>query len=146
VQPPLLPAPSEEDRLAYDIWAMGLSPDDHPMRYRREALRAGGVLSAAELATADAGRRVLVGGVVTHRQRPSTASGSTFLNLEDETGMVNVIVSAGVWRRHRRVAREAQGMVVRGILERSPEGVVNIAADQLQLRELSVAMKSRDFP
>ena len=145
VQPPLLPAPSEEDRLAYDIWAMGLSPDDHPMRYRREALREGGVLSAAELGGAASGSRVFVGGVVTHRQRPTTASGITFLNLEDETGMVNVIVSAGVWKRYRRIAREAQGMVVRGILERSPEGVVNIAADQLQQLRLPVEMKSRDF-
>ncbi|AYG04837.1 error-prone DNA polymerase [Gryllotalpicola protaetiae] len=145
VQPPLLPAPSEADRLAYDIWAMGLSPDDHPMRYRRAVLRAGGVLSAAELGSAESGSRVFVGGVVTHRQRPTTASGITFLNLEDETGMVNVIVSTGVWKRHRRVAREAQGMVVRGILERSPEGVVNIAADRLQLLQLPVEMKSRDF-
>ncbi|MCL2515957.1 MAG: error-prone DNA polymerase [Microbacteriaceae bacterium] len=145
VQPPLLPAPNDEDRLAYDIWALGLSPDDHPVRHRREALRASGVLSAAELPTREAGSRVRVGGVVTHRQRPGTASGITFLNLEDETGMVNVIVSEGVWKRYRRIAREAQGMVVRGILERSPEGVVNISADELRLLQLPVAVRSRDF-
>ncbi len=58
-----------------------------------------------------------VGGVVTHRQRPATARGVTFLNLEDETGMVNVIVEEVVWQRHRRVARESGGLLIRGMLE-----------------------------
>ena len=65
-----------------------------------------GVLTASALRTAEAGRRVLVGGVVTHWQRPATAGGTTFLNLEDETGMVNVICSRGVWTHYRRVARD----------------------------------------
>ena len=59
------------------------------------------------LAACEPGSRVLVGGVVTHRQRPATAGGTTFLNLEDETGLVNVIVSVGCWTRYRRVARTA---------------------------------------
>ena len=73
-----------------------------------------------------------VGGVVTHRQRPATAGGITFVNLEDETGMVNVICSQGVWARHRRVARAAAALLVRGRLERSDEGVVNMLADRLR--------------
>jgi error-prone DNA polymerase len=62
---------------------------------------------------------VLVGGVVTHRQRPATASGITFLNLEDETGLINVVVSRGCWTHHRHVALTAPAMVVRGRLEAS---------------------------
>jgi error-prone DNA polymerase len=87
---------------------------------------------------------VLVGGIVTHRQRPATAGGITFINLEDETGMLNVVCSPGLWQRHRRVARSASAMLVRGRLERV-DGVVNLAADQLAVLTLPVRSRSRDF-
>jgi error-prone DNA polymerase len=86
-----------------------------------------------------------VAGVVTHRQRPATASGITFLNLEDETGLLNVICSVGVWGRYRRVAREAAAMVVRGILERSEEGIVNVVADRFENLPLKARTTSRNF-
>jgi error-prone DNA polymerase len=86
-----------------------------------------------------------VGGVVTHRQRPHTASGMTFLNLEDETGILNVIASKGVWARYRRVARESPALIVRGILERSPEGIVNLVADRFEELRMPVRTSSRDF-
>ena len=92
----------------------------------------------------DDGSRVLVGGVVTHRQRPATASGITFLNLEDETGLVNVICSKVVWARHRRVARESAALVIRGMLERV-DGVTNVVAERIDKLELSVRSTSRDF-
>ena len=59
-----------------------------------------------------------------------TAQGTTFLNLEDETGLINVVVSKGCWARFRRVAREAPAMTIRGRLERS-EGVINLVAEHL---------------
>jgi DNA polymerase III alpha subunit len=65
------------------------------------------------------GTRVWVGGIVTHRQRPQTAGGTTFINLEDETGLVNVIVSKGAWARYRQVARGASALLIRGTLERT---------------------------
>jgi error-prone DNA polymerase len=145
VQPPLLPILSPAEQVVYDLWSTGVAPGDHPIRHVREALAGGGVLSAVDLMTAEPGRRVQVGGVVTHRQRPATASGITFLNLEDETGLVNVIVSVGVWQKYRRTAREAPAMVVRGMLERSPEGVVSIVADKLERLPLAAKTKSRDF-
>ena len=103
------------------------------------------MLSSAQLATAESGRRVEVGGVVTHRQRPATASGITFLNLEDETGLTNVICSVGVWNRYRRVARDAPALIVRGMLERSAEGVTNILADRFEPLALVTPHRSRDF-
>ena len=133
------------DRVAADLWATGISPDDHPVAHVRTELAERGVLSFAALKRAESGRRVEVGGVVTHRQRPATASGITFLNLEDETGMVNVIASVGVWQRYRRVAREAPAMIVRGILERSPEGVINIVADRFERLPIGAKHTSRDF-
>jgi error-prone DNA polymerase len=90
-------------------------------------------------------RRVLVGGLVTHRQRPATARGVTFVNLEDESGMLNVTCSEGLWARYRSVALGSAALLVRGRLERSPEGVLNLVADRLQRLPLKVAVKSRDF-
>jgi len=145
VQPPLFSMPSEQEQLVSDLWATGISPADHAIRHVRSSLSARGVLSAADLATAESGRRIEVGGVVTHRQRPATASGITFVNLEDETGLVNVICSVGVWNRYRRVAREAPAMIVRGVLERSPEGVVNLLADRLEALFIAPKVTSRDF-
>ncbi len=145
VQPPLFSMPSEVEELVSDMWATGMSVDNHPVRYLREQLAVRGVLTAADLATAEPGRRIEVGGVVTHRQRPATASGITFLNLEDETGLVNVICGVGVWNRYRRITRDAPAMVIRGILERSTEGVTNLLADRFELLEMTPQVKSRDF-
>ena len=145
VQPPLFTMPSEAEQLTSDLWATGISPRDHPIRHLRHELDARGVHSALALTTAESGRRIEVGGVITHRQRPATASGITFMNLEDETGLVNVICSVGVWNRYRRVARDASAMVIRGVLERSPEGVLNVLADRLEVLPLIVRTVSRDF-
>ena len=145
VQPPLFDLPTAAETLVSDLWATGISPADHPIRHVRPALARRGVLSSAQLKVAESGRRVEVGGVVTHRQRPATASGITFINLEDETGLVNVICSVGVWQRYRRIAREAPAMVVRGILERSQEGVTNLLADRFEVLSITPRVSSRDF-
>lgn len=145
IQPPLMPELSDIDKVGSDLWSTGITPDDHPVRHARARLKRRGALTAVDLKTAESGRRVEVGGVVTHRQRPATASGITFMNLEDETGLVNVICSVGVWQRHRRVAREASSVIVRGVLERSSEGVVNIVADRIEVLQLKATTKSRDF-
>jgi error-prone DNA polymerase len=145
VQPPLFSDPTAFETLSADLWATGISPDDHPVRHLRPGLSGRGVLSAEQLRTAESGRRIEVAGLVTHRQRPATASGITFMNLEDETGLVNVICGAGFWARHRRVARDEPAVIVRGILERSTEGVVNVLADAIEPLRAGVAHRSRDF-
>ena len=145
VQPPLFADQSGYERLAADLWATGVSTDDHPMAHLRDALIERGVLTSQQLRTHESGRRIEVAGVVTHRQRPATASGITFLNLEDEHGLVNVICSAGVWGRYRRVARDSPALIVRGILERSPEGVANVLADAFEDLRTGLAHRSRDF-
>ncbi len=145
VQPPLLPLLSPAEQVVYDLWATGISTDDHPIRHAREKLTARGALRVDQLAEHEAGRRIEVGGVVTHRQRPATAGGITFINLEDETGTLNVIAGIGVWNRYRRIARESPALVVRGILERSPEGVINLIADRFEPLTVGARMNSRDF-
>ncbi|HEY6801222.1 MAG TPA: error-prone DNA polymerase, partial [Agromyces sp.] len=79
VQPPLLPMLSPAEQVVYDLWATGISPDDHPIRHIREQLDERGAIRIDLLQQAESGRRIEVGGVVTHRQRPATASGITFL-------------------------------------------------------------------
>jgi error-prone DNA polymerase len=145
LQPPLLPILSAAEQVVYDLWATGISPDDHPVRHVREQLDRRGALAVSAMQTAESGRRVEVGGVVTHRQRPGTAGGITFLNIEDETGTLNVIASVGVWTRYRRIARESPALIVRGILERTEEGVVNLLADRFETLGVSAAQRSRDF-
>ncbi|HEV2918116.1 MAG TPA: OB-fold nucleic acid binding domain-containing protein, partial [Actinomycetota bacterium] len=144
VEAPRLPGMSPVELGAADLWATGLSGDSHPVQFARERLDALGAVAAEGLAGVPPGTRVLVGGVVTHRQRPATAGGTTFLNLEDETGLVNVICSRGVWARYRRVGRTAAALLVRGRLERA-EGVINVVADQLRPLPLAAATRSRDF-
>jgi error-prone DNA polymerase len=141
---PTLPVMSDVEVTVADLWATAITTDGYPTRHVRDRLDELGVLTASALRTAEAGRRVLVGGVVTHWQRPATAGGTTFLNLEDETGMVNVICSRGVWIHYRRVARTAAALLVRGRLERE-QGVVNVVAERFERLPLAVRRTSRDF-
>jgi error-prone DNA polymerase len=143
-QAPTLPGMSPFELGMADLWATGLSGDSFPTQFVRDRLDALGVVPAAGLTAVAPGSRVLVGGLVTHRQRPETAKGVTFVNLEDETGLINVICSPGVWARHRRVAATAAALLVRGRLERA-EGVTNVLAHELLPLDLAVPTRSRDF-
>jgi len=129
--PPPLPAMTEVELTLADLWATRISPERHPVEHLRDALTRAGIKSVGELQQAEANRRVHVAGLVTHRQRPGTAQGTTFLNLEDETGMLNVVCSVGVMRAHRQAARNRVAVVVRGILERE-EGATNLIADRIE--------------
>jgi error-prone DNA polymerase len=142
--PPMLPGMTDMELTAADLWATHISPDEHPMAYLRDQLREQGILSVGDTATHEANRRVRIGGLITHRQRPYTAGGVTFLNLEDETGMLNVVVFAKVWERHRRVARNATAVVIRGRLERKDD-VVNLIAETIEPLPIPIQHKSRDF-
>jgi len=142
---PSLPEMSPVEINRADLWSTGISPDSHPIEFVRNHLDANGVLSSAQLPTAAAGRGVRVGGMVTHRQRPATAQGVVFLNLEDETGLINVVCPQTVWVRYRRIARAAPALVVEGRLERS-EGVINVLAERMwSLRIPASPLRSRDF-
>jgi error-prone DNA polymerase len=141
---PHLPGMTEVEESVADLWATGITTEGYPTRFLRERLSLRGVTTAAGLRDADAGRQVVVAGIVTHRQRPATAGGTTFVNLEDETGLVNVICSPGLWVRHRVVARTATALVVRGRIERA-EGVTNVIAEWMWPLPVAVHHRSRDF-
>ncbi len=141
---PTLPGMSEHEIALADLWATGVSPDGHPTKFVREQLDERGVVTAAGLRDAQAGGKVIVGGVVTHRQRPATAGGTTFINLEDETGFINVVVSKGCWTHHAMVAKTAPAMLIRGRLEKN-EGVINVIAEKLEALPVRSPIASRDF-
>jgi error-prone DNA polymerase len=144
---PLLPDMDAVETNRADLWATGLSPDSYPTELFRKDLDALGVVPAAGLAHLAHGTAVTIGGLVTHRQRPMTSKGVVFINLEDETGLINVICTLSVWERYKRVALSAAGLLVRGKLEKAG-GAVNVLATSIEaLPPLAVpaALRSRDF-
>ena len=140
---PTLPGMSVQEEAISDLWATGIAPDGHPTRFIREELKHAGVVTAEELSSCNL-NKVKVAGTVTHRQRPATAAGTLFINLEDETGLINVVVSRGCWLRFRAVVRSEPALVVRGRLERH-ERVANVIAERIEKLEIESAIPSRDF-
>ena len=143
-QAPTLPIMTDRERQAADLSLTGVSTQGSPLKLLRPILADDGVLSAADLADQEHGSRVCVAGVVTHRQRPHTASGMIFLNLEDETGLLNVVCRAGMWRRYRSIGRRAVALIVRGTVEKG-DGVVALMADRLQVLPGVPGTGSRDW-
>ena len=143
VSAPALPGMSLQDEAVADLWATGIAPDGHPTRFIRQELEEEGVITAAGLLNCEL-NKVKVAGVVTHRQRPATASGTVFVNLEDETGLVNVIVSSGCWLRFRSVVRSESALKVHGRLERHGR-VSNVIAEKIEKLEIGLTVSSRDF-
>ena len=141
---PRLPGMDPMETAVADLWATGVAPNGHPTQFLRDQLRRQGVVTALGLWDCAPKSKVLVAGLVTHRQRPMTAQGVTFMNLEDETGLINIVVSKGCWARYRAIARGAPALLIRGRLERS-EGVINIVADELTLLPIAASTASRDF-
>lgn len=146
VEAPALPGMNAVEETAADLWATGMSPGRHPTEFVRAELTERGVVTSFALRSLPARSIVEVAGIVTHRQQPETAKGTVFLNLEDETGLTNVICPPGVWKRYRTVARGAPALRVRGLLERH-QGVTNLLAQRIEALPLTLAdaLKSRDF-
>ncbi len=141
---PAFDEPTALEVVADDLWSLGLAPEATAVSLARPWLDDRGVVPAAALLGAEA-RRVTVAGVVTHRQHPETAAGAVFINLEDETGLVNVIFSKGAWARWRHVAEHAAALVVRGRLERA-QGAVGVTAEHVEVLDLGApSAPSRDF-
>jgi len=140
---PALPTTSEMERVADDMWSMGLTPEATAIALVRDYLNERGVTRADALIGAE-GSRVLVAGVVTHRQHPETANGAVFINLEDETGHVNVIFSKGAWARWSVVARKSPALIIRGTLQRG-QGTLALTAESVESLRLGATTPSRDW-
>ncbi|MDP2627341.1 MAG: error-prone DNA polymerase, partial [Candidatus Rokubacteria bacterium] len=133
--PAPLPAMTPRERLVADYMGTGLTLGPHPMQFHRRRLSDLGVARATDLPGLSSDRPVRVAGVVVVRQRPGTAKGFVFLNLEDETGLVNVIVRPALFRRHRLTITGEPFLLVEGGLQHE-DGVISIRAERLwPLRE-----------
>jgi len=137
-----LPSISLGEHVVEDYAAISLSLKAHPVAFFRRQLASRGILTSAEhWDERRAGRRAAVAGLVLVRQRPGTAKGVIFLTLEDETGIVNVVVWPKVFARNRRVVMSAQFLEVYGRIERQGL-VIHLIAERLvdrsdQLRSLA---------
>jgi error-prone DNA polymerase len=140
---PELPAMTPIEETIADLWATGTA-EHHPIAHVRELLDERGVVPLGALADVPGETNIVVAGVVTHRQRPGTAGGVIFFNLEDETGMGNVVCRPQVWERYRSMAFQAQAMVVHARLERH-DGATNLVATRLQRLPVTTMTRSRDF-
>ncbi|OLF06916.1 error-prone DNA polymerase [Actinophytocola xanthii] len=138
---PALPGMTAIELTIADVWATGITPDRHPVEFLRDHLNQLGALPTATVPDVPDGTRILVGGAITHRQRPATAGGITFLNLEDETGMLNIIASPGLWTRYRHLARNAPALLIRGTLQNTNR-VCSLNADHLQALDLRACLRS----
>lgn len=146
VSAPVLPGMNAFELMVADIAATGVTHDKQPLEMVRRQLSQAGVVTAEDLRKVEDGSRVRVAGVVTHRQRPQTASGITFFGLEDETGLINAMVSVGLWESQRKVARTAKVLVIRGKVQNA-SGAVTVVADRLEELALGqwLSRGSRDF-
>jgi error-prone DNA polymerase len=143
VDAPTLPEMGATERHRADLWSTGVS-SYHPVEFIRGWLDEQGCVRIGELlARRRNGWRARVGGIVTHRQRPHTARGVIFFNLEDETGLLNVVVLPEVWQVHRKTARREIGLVIDGVVEYR-DGVTNLVAREFSTWP-AAGVKSRDF-
>lgn len=141
---PNFPDMADAEKVNADLETTGITQDLHPLSHMRSDLEKQGILSVAQTREYETGRRIFVAGLITHRQRPSTARGVTFLSLEDETGILNVVCSSGLWERYQSVLRRSNIVVLRGMIEKA-ERTMNLIADHCSALEAPFPTTSRDF-
>lgn len=143
----ILPTPSVGENLLADYHSLGTTLGPHPLALLRHELQSRRCRSSRELLDVEHGRPVSVAGLVTGRQRPSTASGVTFVTLEDEFGNVNVVVWRDLAERHRKVLVGSQLLKVDGRWEKEGEVRHLIAGRLSDLTPLldGISVRSRDF-
>jgi error-prone DNA polymerase len=136
---------SVEERLVADYAGTGLTIDKHPMYHRRVELRRQGIRTAEELKHCRDGEFVIAAGCIIARQRPGTAKGFIFISMEDETGIVNVIVTPDLYDRDRLTVTCSKFLEVVGILQ-NQDNVIHIKALQLKaLSDSALDLRSHDF-
>ncbi|GAA1624325.1 error-prone DNA polymerase [Brevibacterium sanguinis] len=141
---PALPTMDAFETTLAELFSTGITVDGYPTEILRQSLRERGYASTADAAAAPDGKRMTVAALVTHRQRPATASGITFINLEDEFGMLNVVATAGLMKRFRSVATSRNALVVTGLIQRGGD-VVSLYAHKLVPLEVQLPTKARNF-
>jgi error-prone DNA polymerase len=145
--PAAFAALTPREETAFDFWGTGLTTGPQPIAHFRRELDAHGAIAADRLPAMPNHLVCKVGGMVITRQRPGTAKGFVFLTLEDETGLVNVIVNPAVYERNRRVIRAATSLVIEGTLQKD-QGCIDVLAKRfwpLDTRDTIEGVHARNF-
>jgi error-prone DNA polymerase len=140
---PLAPMNTDE-RLWADYRGTGLTVGRHPMAYRRTEMNALGVIPAAGLARVSDGRIVRIAGSVIVRQRPGTANGFVFLSMEDETGIMNAIITPPIFDRYKLAVLSDPFLIIDGVLQ-NLDGVISVKAGRISSLRAGAAADSHDF-
>ena len=126
-----LPALSQAESLLLEQRVMGLSTGEHVMTMYRPWLTRQGILGSLSLAAQANGRSVCVAGLMVVHQAPPTAKGFHFVTLEDEAGLIDVIIRPQIYERHRRLLRTAPLLIIEGTVQRQG-GVINLLAGRIR--------------
>jgi len=129
-----------------DFSNSGVSIGKHPMAFHRHRMQDMGIFSARDAKAQRDGFLVAVAGCVITRQRPGTAKGFVFLSVEDETGIINIIVNPALFDRKREVCSTAPYILVKGVLQ-SISGVISVKAGEVESLTFkdSAVIPSHDF-
>lgn len=141
------PRLSKRQETAFDLWSTGIAPRAQPIAHFRSMLSCQNVLTAENLRDMPNNLVCKVGGMVVTRQRPGTAKGFVFLTLEDETGLVNVIVRPNIYERYRRTIRQSMSLIVEGKLQKE-SGCTDLLARKVwafDTEHTVIGVRSRNF-
>ena len=133
-----------EERLTADYKGTGLTVGKHPMARRRAGMNALGVLRAIDLPKIPEGRFVSIAGATIVRQRPGTAKGFVFLCLEDETGIMNAILTPDFFQHHKLVVLQESFLLIKGVLQKQ-DGAISVKAAHVEGLPPGAAAGSHDF-
>ncbi|HEY0975475.1 MAG TPA: error-prone DNA polymerase [Solimonas sp.] len=145
--PATLSAPHEGEDILADYQSTGLTLRRHPVALLRHRLHRARVTANGDLPQVADGRRVRVAGIVMFRQRPGSAQGTMFMTLEDDTGIVNLIIRPQLIEAEREAIVGGQFLIVQGLLQRQHE-VTHVVAERFHERSHWVGELpnlSRDF-
>jgi error-prone DNA polymerase len=143
-EPSPLKAMDAEERLWADYSGTGITVGRHAMAHRRAEMNALGVARASELERIPNGRLVRIAGAVIVRQRPGTAKGFVFLSLEDETGIMNAILTPDLFQRYKLPVLEAGFLLIEGVLQKQ-DGAISVKAEHVEGLRHGAAAASHDF-
>ncbi|HLY18064.1 MAG TPA: error-prone DNA polymerase [Bryobacteraceae bacterium] len=133
-----------EERLVADFHGTGVTIGRHPMAYRRDEMQAMGVTPAARLARVPNGRLVRIAGSVIVRQRPGTAKGFVFLSMEDETGVMNAIITPATYERYKLVVVGEPFLMIDGVLQ-NQDGVISVKVGRVEALRAGAAAEPHNF-
>ena len=141
----MLPAMPLSEEVTADYQTTRLSLKQHPVHFLRATLRRERILSSEELLHVPNGQRAKVAGVVLVRQRPGKGN-AIFATLEDETGIVNVLLWARMLDRYRRALMASRLMEAHGVVQKSKEGVIHLMADRIVDRTALLDLLGEEGP